>query len=228
MPIEFACQCGKKHQAAEEHAGKRAKCNKCGQIVTIPTAKPKASTIASLINSPVDSAPKNITPTASPKAANQSDLDDYLSMKLPLVQPAALVAESNMPKTTLDTSIQSGGQRCPSCHNQLSSAAILCINCGYNLNTGRKTSTLFCDSPPDIEEAPKKRPQSRMNRFLVSRLTSWKLWSGLGMMILAGAWWYFGMQTGSFRVCRRMGYMLVLFITGGISFINGLFDGDNV
>jgi hypothetical protein len=36
MPIEFHCGCGKILKAADEHAGKRAKCKTCGQMVTIP------------------------------------------------------------------------------------------------------------------------------------------------------------------------------------------------
>jgi len=36
MRIAFACKCGKKLQADEKHAGKRAKCPGCGATVTIP------------------------------------------------------------------------------------------------------------------------------------------------------------------------------------------------
>lgn len=36
MPISVTCQCGKRLQAKDEHAGKRAKCRHCGRILTIP------------------------------------------------------------------------------------------------------------------------------------------------------------------------------------------------
>lgn len=36
MSISVVCQCGKRLEAREEHAGKRAKCPNCGQVLLIP------------------------------------------------------------------------------------------------------------------------------------------------------------------------------------------------
>jgi hypothetical protein len=36
MPIEFACQCGKRYRVSDEHAGKRTQCKVCGAVVKIP------------------------------------------------------------------------------------------------------------------------------------------------------------------------------------------------
>lgn len=36
MPIDVRCKCGKTLEAKDEHAGKRAKCPKCGQVLIIP------------------------------------------------------------------------------------------------------------------------------------------------------------------------------------------------
>lgn len=38
MPIEFACDCGKRLKVSDEHAGKRAKCPACKNPVTVPSA----------------------------------------------------------------------------------------------------------------------------------------------------------------------------------------------
>jgi hypothetical protein len=188
MPIEFACRCGKKHRAAEEHAGKHAKCDQCGQVVAIP----------------------------APKMAAQA------------ASPAALTSRLSTPKTIASAPVQSDGRRCPSCRSPLSPVAVLCINCGYNLNTGKKV--VAAPTIDTIETEPeKKRPPSRLRQILVSRLTSWKLWSGLGMMLAGGAALYFGMHMDGFssRVYRRLGFAVVLFMAGGFTFINGLCDGDN-
>jgi hypothetical protein len=226
MPIEFACQCGKKLRAAEEHAGKRAKCNQCGQIAVIPAANSEAMKTASQAVRPVAPALKKASPAAASKVAALSGLDDLFASELPLAQPAA-VPKSSVSKTAA-AAIPSGGRLCPGCRSPLSPVAVLCIHCGYNLNTGKVIST---DSTEEIE-TPKKRPRSRMNKFLVSRMTSWKLWSGLGMMALAGVWFLIKTQaiqddTVTLRSGRGFIYILILFVSGGISFINGLFDGDN-
>ena len=36
MPIKVTCQCGQQFAARDELAGKRAKCPKCGTVLTIP------------------------------------------------------------------------------------------------------------------------------------------------------------------------------------------------
>jgi hypothetical protein len=43
MPIEFACECGKKFKVADEYAGKRSKCTACGQPVVVPMPAPVPS-----------------------------------------------------------------------------------------------------------------------------------------------------------------------------------------
>lgn len=115
----------------------------------------------------------------------------------------------------------------------MSAVAVLCIHCGYNVKTGRNTTVAAPDE--DEDEAPKRRRKpssSRLKQFIVTRITSWKLWSGLGMMSLAAIWllvtrWAIQEDGASFRTGRSCIYMLILFVAGGISFINGLFDGDN-
>jgi hypothetical protein len=235
MPIEFACRCGKKLRAAEEHAGKRAKCNQCGQVTVIPAAKAVAAKAVavktaapatrsigskpSTTKTVATAAATNAASSIGVKAAAASGLDDLLSGEIPLPQPVPLKP----------VPVQ-GGRLCPNCKNPLSTVAVFCIDCGYNLKTGQKTVV----APLDEAEAPKKKkpPTSRLNQFFLSRITSWKLWSGLGLMAIAAIWFLLKTQTiqeddVSVRSGRSFIYILGLFIVGGISFINGLFDGDN-
>jgi hypothetical protein len=72
----------------------------------------------------------------------------------------------------------------------------------------------------------KPRPRSRLTRFLVSRLTSWKLLSGLGLIAL-GTWLSVSMHSWDMdRSKRLIPVMIILFIVGGISCVNGLCDGN--
>jgi hypothetical protein len=170
MPIEFACQCGKSFRAADEHAGRRAKCSQCGEVLTIPAASART---AAMSTAPSD-------------------------------------------------------RRCPSCQNPLSADAILCINCGFNLATGKKMNTFAYAPSADDAISEKPRRRSRVGKVLTDRLTSWKLWSGLGTMILSGVLMaaVFMSDHLHFRA-RVFGVLGLLFFAGGFTFINGLCDGDN-
>jgi tetratricopeptide (TPR) repeat protein len=44
MLIKFACKCGKKLQADEKYAGKKAPCPQCGAVITVPLADPSDTT----------------------------------------------------------------------------------------------------------------------------------------------------------------------------------------
>jgi hypothetical protein len=143
-----------------------------------------------------------------------------------MAQSTGFVAKPIVPSSVAVAPSASGGHRCPSCQSPLAANAVLCVSCGYNLKSGKKMNT-FAYAPSTAIEEPKKRPRSRVNQVLVSRLTSWKMWSGLGMMLIAGAWAFalINSEHMHFRP-RTFGFIAVLFMGGGFSFINGLCDGD--
>jgi hypothetical protein len=228
MTVEFACRCGKKLRATKQHAGKRAKCNQCGEVVTIPGTQHEPVQAAPASALPVATLVKKAVAAPKPETSKKVDrfgLDDLLSSELPQTRTSGLIAKPAAANSNPEP-VPPGGSRCPNCQKPLSPAAVLCINCGYNLKTGKKTTT-FSYTPSTVVEAPKKRPRSRAAQFLVSRLTSWKIWSGLGAMLLSGAWFALCWDPESFPSPRRLGGMAILFIGGGISLINGLFDGDD-
>jgi hypothetical protein len=81
---------------------------------------------------------------------------------------------------------------CPSCRSPLSPVAVPCINCGHNPTTGTKIATVS----ETEDDAPRpKRPPSRFQKSLVSRLANWKLWSGLEAMVTAAVWFFLVTRT---------------------------------
>lgn len=107
MPIPVACKCGQKFAAKDELAGKATKCPKCGQPLQIPQPKPVAA---------ARPAAKPAVPARPAPKAALADLFDEAGLKV--------VAQDTRP-------------RCPSCKEPLAANAILCVACGYNLETGR-------------------------------------------------------------------------------------------
>jgi DNA-directed RNA polymerase subunit M/transcription elongation factor TFIIS len=234
MAIQFSCQCGKVLKAAEEHAGKRAKCGGCGQTVhiphpkqhpvkaatPIPVAQPVVKTpIAKPVAQPVARPAKMTTPVAKPKEPDFFDFDDLAS--------SAAASDTTIGFNSLTSISQDkpaaqppAGRLCPSCHKPMSDIAVLCVNCGYNVQSGKKMST-FSYTPSTYDEAPKKRKQSFMSRFVSSRLQSGKFMTGIAMMIGAAVWFF----AGIFLLNRIYFYPPIMFVIGAFSFISGLVDG---
>jgi uncharacterized paraquat-inducible protein A len=232
MAIEFACGCGKRLKAAEQHAGKRAKCNGCGQIVSIPGAKSAVpapvAAVAQKRSAPSTPTAKAVA-TAVPKAvpaASANHLDDFFQAEVPTALPA-----NSLTSSATTTPARQGVKSCPGCNQILSPTAVICINCGYNLNTGQKMKTFAYSAPTYSPSAPsnskpagkkKTRRSSPGTNFFVSRLTSGKFICGIVMMLGAAAWFIGGLAIGIIFF-----YPPILFILGLISFFTGLIDGDN-
>lgn len=66
--IEFACECGEPLAAAPEHAGKRVKCPRCGELLAVPSPKKKAV--------PVDDDPPRRKRKPKPEPARRDDPGD--------------------------------------------------------------------------------------------------------------------------------------------------------
>jgi DNA-directed RNA polymerase subunit M/transcription elongation factor TFIIS len=229
MAIQFACQCGKTLKAAEEHAGKKAKCGKCGQVVHIPHPKQKtvsapvaqSAAKASVVKPVATSVAKpaiKAAPVAQPKEPDFFDLDE-LASSAALSDTATGLNSLTSISQDKPTTRPPAGRLCPSCQKPMSDMAVLCINCGYNVQSGKKMST-FSYTPSTYVEPPKRRKQSFMGRFFSSRLQSGKLWTGIAMMLGAVIWFVGGLCVGVIFF-----YPPIMFIIGAFSFISGLVDG---
>ena len=200
--ITFQCECGKVHRAADEHAGKRGKCSACGSTMSIPSSLPAAS---------------RTTPTATKKPA------------APVTQPSAKAKSSSgidgpAPSSLYDLDDEAPsrpaprGRPCPNCAKPLPTLdATFCVECGYNLKTGKKT-TLEVTKP----KKPKKRKSSGVGTAIGRRLTSGKFLGGLGSLAGGSIWLLVGLMAG-----RIFFYPIFLVIAGIFGVISGLIGGDD-
>jgi hypothetical protein len=117
MPIQVTCQCGQKLAVKDGLAGKKVKCPKCQQPLLIPgPASPSADSRAP---GAVGAAPNRKGPSGDPDDEGPlADLLDEIGLRAP---------------TT--------GRRCPDCFADMGMEAIICIQCGFNTETGKRLRT---------------------------------------------------------------------------------------
>ena len=113
---KFTCTgCGKEYRWKPELAGRKAKCA-CGATLVVPTerpgngASPAAQPPSVSVHAPAAAVAPPPVPPAKPAEAKPS------------------VAASAAP---------SAASTCPSCGGSLAPGAVFCVNCGYNLKTGK-------------------------------------------------------------------------------------------
>ena len=130
------CACGHVVSAKASLAGKTVKCPGCMKPLKIPLASQKSrhnvrSTPANLPDTPAGSAP-------SDSSSSAEDLFDEMG-----IRPIPGAGESG-----------AASRRCPECKARMAEEAIICIQCGYNENLGRKMTTL---RPKTQEDRKKKK-----------------------------------------------------------------------
>jgi hypothetical protein len=131
MPIKVTCQCGQSFAAKDEMAGKAVRCPKCKQPLKIPggPSGPAKGAAGGRRQAPAAGA----APTAP--AAAGGDLGDLFD---------ELGLESPAPTET--------GHPCPSCGQRMKPGAVLCVNCGFNLQTGQRVASEAPPPTPGAEE----------------------------------------------------------------------------
>lgn len=200
--ISFQCECGKIHQTSDEHAGKRGKCNKCGNVLRIPGSRPEAARTIPPVKKPASP-----VKSPSPKAKESSGLDDQDLSHLYDLDDQAVSRPAPAPR----------GRPCPNCAKHLPSIeATFCVECGYNLKTG-KLSKLEVTKPIK----PIRRKSSSVGKFFERRLTSSKFLGGLCSLIGGTVWLVLGLMAE-----RLFFYPIFLIIGGSIGVLSGLISGD--
>jgi hypothetical protein len=118
--IVVACACGAKFAAGAELAGKRVKCPKCGNALTVGAAQGAVTP-----SSQATAGGAAAIPVASP--ATPAFGGDF--------GLAGLLDEAGVKQKA------TGENACPSCGEFMAPEALLCIHCGYNRKTGKKLTT---------------------------------------------------------------------------------------
>lgn len=121
MPIRVSCACGKSLTVKDELAGKAVKCPGCQQVVRIPAAGQPAR--------PAAARSKSARPAAAGSKAARSSA----------ARPAATPASSDLDDLFDEAGLRAtSGPTCPACAAELKPGAVLCTNCGTNLQTGQR------------------------------------------------------------------------------------------
>ena len=122
MPIKTVCSCGAAFAAPDKFAGRQVKCPKCSQPVRVPAdgaAPAQAGAKAAGKGSPAAGAAQGKRRAAA--AHVDPDLNSLLD--------------------EVDLGQSKTGRRCPGCRGDVEQDAVVCIQCGMNLETGKKLKT---------------------------------------------------------------------------------------
>lgn len=169
MPIAVRCACGKSINAPDQLAGKKAKCPSCGAALSIPDgASAKQSASKATTGGPTSAAkelPIYVTCecgkklTAPAKMAGKSVQCPTCRQLVKIPKAAeSTTASGNKPVKDgladlldeVDLSRSKTGHRCPECRADLQPDDILCIQCGYNLESGKKLVTKTIEKKPKL------------------------------------------------------------------------------
>lgn len=159
MPIPTRCSCGAQFKAPDSAAGKRVKCPKCAEPVTIPAAKsagqsatiPVTCQCGKSLSVPAKYQGKQIacpackaklTVGAAAKAKSTAAASSGRAGTDDLGDMGSLLDE-------VDLSSSQTGNRCPNCRADLDDEDVICVKCGFDLDKGKqlKTKTVQKTSP---------------------------------------------------------------------------------
>lgn len=200
--ITFQCECGKSHSISDEHAGKRGRCSGCGNVMRIPGQRPAVARTAPAAKKPAPAM------SPSPRGAASPDFEDPDASRLYDLDDEVAPRPAPVPR----------GRPCPNCSKPLPSAdATFCVDCGYNLKTGKKSS-LVVEKP----SKPKKRKPSNGSGFFEKRLTSSKFLGGLASLVGGSVWLVLGLMAN-----RIFFYPIILIVGGIFGVLTGLISGDD-
>lgn len=153
MPIQADCSsCGHSFQASSKYAGKKVKCPECKEPLTLPAAKSKAKA-----SSKKNAAKITLKCKCGQKFNAKAELAGK-KIKCPKCeQPIRVPAGNKIAKAKPPTQEASIGdlfdevgfntedgsahRKCPECRAPMTDEAIICIDCGYNENTGKRMET---------------------------------------------------------------------------------------
>ena len=114
--IVIHCECGAKLKVPAAAAGKKGRCPTCKTVVSIPLPQEEFNDDSG--------GPIGLSPAPAP---SENSLLDELAAQ-----------EQDAPQTAQPDGGRKS-QTCPACETAIADGAALCMSCGYNLTTGKKT-----------------------------------------------------------------------------------------
>lgn len=144
MAVKVACQCGAKFNVDDKHAGKRVKCPKCSQPLLVPSldGDDEEFKLAEDPEPAVSNAKAAAKPTASKPAAGKQAAGAAAAWGA-----GALNSRSHLDDLLDEAGVKAvvQGPTCPECGCAVAPNALLCIECGFNFELGRRLETLTPD-----------------------------------------------------------------------------------
>lgn len=151
MAIEFVCSsCGRVLKLRDEAAGKRGRCPHCKAVITVPETAVSEEDLIEII--PTDAPSPKKSPPLPPKPPEPMPSEPPVARPAP-DEPLARPKSPEPPKPT-----KPEGKPCPDCGKPLAEGAVICINCGFNLKTGKKLQTVFEEPEPEPEPEEQQEP----------------------------------------------------------------------
>ena len=173
MPMQVRCpKCKTVIKVSGKLAGKKAKCPKCSQVLQLPSAKGKSAT---------GGAAKKAAPPAPPPADSLAPpMQDSAGYGL-ADEAADEQAESSEPST------------CPKCNRTLEPGAVVCVECGINVKTGKELKT---DVGEELAEAPERvrrqRPSTLQNLMALLPGRKVMIQTVVVLVVVGVAFYYLG------------------------------------
>ena len=190
--IHVMCPCGKKLKAPATAAGKKARCPACGNTLVIAPGEGLAD--APAMPPPIArSKPPAATPPPMPKPAQsappaigipEEEQDNSLDAMYTLAEQARTVPEP--------TAVGS----CPQCKSPLAAGAVLCVNCGYDVRTGRKTAVATAPARAVASGRTAKKAAKRSATALMGPLLAGTIFSAIAALVASGLWIIVAAATG--------------------------------
>jgi hypothetical protein len=217
--IRFTCTCGKSLSADPKMAGRKAKCPRCGEVARVPVmgvALPELEDLELKVVleggawQSASSGQANPPPVPRPTAQTTPgtvypQLPAMGRPKEPISSIWAEEADAERQRELANV--------CPGCGTSMSDPAVVCLACGYNKQTGKKTPAATGGATPSSRPA-----ESRATGNLVGNIFSIALLAA-ALMLAGCAFISFGMALAS----AMIGMLLVIFALG-MFLVGGLSD----
>jgi hypothetical protein len=153
MSIAVRCACGARFAAPQSFEGKQVKCPQCGKPVRVDVAVPAHThththTHTKTASGAADAPPLGLKcrcgkPLQVPrKLAGKSVKCPSCgeAVRVPVPAKAAAVAAASVGDLLdeVELNLSKTGRRCPECRQDMQLDDVICVNCGYNTETGKK------------------------------------------------------------------------------------------